>query len=67
MCSGWFLLIDVNNSLWADACFYHQAGGVFIDRAAEIMLTEKLRSSRFATEEFIKLMVEEFERKVHTS
>lgn len=41
-----------------------QAGGVFVDRAARTMLEAKLKNSRYGDEEFIDLMVQEFEQKV---
>lgn len=40
-----------------------QAGGVFIDRAARRMLEEKLGDSPFNEDEYLKEMVQEFERK----
>lgn len=40
-----------------------KAGGVFVDRAAEILLTDKLSSSRFGTNEYIVTMVQAFEKK----
>ncbi|KAG9054865.1 hypothetical protein FS842_003929 [Serendipita sp. 407] len=40
-----------------------QAGGVFVDRAARTLLTEKLSDSRFGDEESISDMVEKFEQR----
>lgn len=41
-----------------------QAGGVFVDRAATSLLQDKLKSSRYGTDEIIEEMVQEFEKKV---
>jgi hypothetical protein len=41
-----------------------QAGGVFVDRAARILLEQKLASSKFNDEEYLGLMIHEFEKKV---
>lgn len=35
-----------------------------MDRAARTMLQAKLKNSKFGEEEFVELMVEEFEKKV---
>jgi hypothetical protein len=43
---------------------HQQAGGVFVDRAIRDMLKEKLEGSKFAEDEMLDLMVEEFEKKV---
>ncbi|KAG8814805.1 hypothetical protein FRC19_001467 [Serendipita sp. 401] len=40
-----------------------QAGGVFVDRAAQVMLKEKLKDSRFGDDASIHDMVEIFEKK----
>jgi hypothetical protein len=37
---------------------------VFVDRAIRDMLKEKLEASKFAEDEMLDLMVEEFEKKV---
>lgn len=41
-----------------------QAGGVFVDRAVSSLLQEKLKSSRYGTDEYIARMVQVFEKKV---
>lgn len=58
--AGRFISLGVPNLI----CMHSQAGGVFIDRAARTMLEGKLTGSRFRDNEFIDLMVAEFEQKV---
>jgi hypothetical protein len=43
---------------------FYQAGGVFVDRAIREVLKDKLEDSKFAEDEMLDLMVNEFERKV---
>ncbi|PVF93791.1 hypothetical protein CPB86DRAFT_767059 [Serendipita vermifera] len=40
-----------------------QAGGIYVDRAARKLLREKLASSKYGTDEFLDIMVNEFEKK----